>query len=116
MIDFIKFKSRGVGMDVIGKCFVCGCRTPGVTPNIAAFVDSKEDGEVVVSFFREGSARLDYRDFEPNWIQVKIGACEKHEPCLEELTALTRHGTIRERDILLASLIPPKEKINESKK
>ena len=106
---FISFKSRGTGLDHIKKCFVCGCKT-SLIPNISAFVNSKEDGEVVVSFFREESARLDYRDFEPNWIQVKIGACEKHELCLEELTTLTRHGTIRERDVLLACLIPGQER------
>ncbi len=45
--------------------------------NIAAFVTSKEEGEEVVRWFGDG-AYLDFRPSEPNWIQVKIGACEKH--------------------------------------
>lgn len=110
---FFTFKSRGVGLDHLDKCFVCGCNVNYITPNVSGFVESKEDGENIVPFFREGSARLDYRDFEPNWIQVKIGACEEHEPCLDELHTLTRHGTIRKRDVFLACLIPSKESINE---
>ncbi len=107
--EYLAFSSRGIGLDGINKCFVCGCKNSGVTPNISAFVHSKEDGEIVTSFFQEDSARLDYREHETDWIQVKVGACKKHEDCLEELQALTRHGTIRKRDVLLACLIPPKK-------
>lgn len=103
-----KFSSRGVGLDSIKKCFVCGCGRDeafGCMPNIAAFVDSKEDGEEIVKLFPEDSARLDYRPSEPKWIQVKIGACEKHKPALEELHRLTRSGTIYKRDIELAQIV-----------
>ncbi len=100
------FKSRGTGLDHIEKCFVCG-RETAITPNISGFVENKEDGAAIVKYFQQGSARLDYRDYEPSWIQVKIGACEDHKNCLEELTRLTRSGTIHRRDVLLACLIPP---------
>jgi hypothetical protein len=48
------------------------------------FVTSKEDGEAVTALFKTG-ARLDYRDYEPNWIQVKVGSCKEHYPNLERL-------------------------------
>ena len=41
-------------------------------------------------------AVLDYRPRESNWVQVKVGACDKHLPNLqrlEELTTETRRIT-----------------------
>lgn len=76
---------RGLGTDNTPGCFVCGGE-PGPHSNISMFVGSKEDGEDIVVFFKTG-ARLDYRASEPNWIQVKIGACEQH---LDNLKSLSR--------------------------
>lgn len=61
--------------------------------NIAAFVQCKEAGERVVAMFPQG-AWLDYRDYEPDRVQVKIGACDKHLPNLQKLYELTREGVI----------------------
>ncbi len=91
------FIVRGIGLDFGGKDYVCRA-------NIAAFVESKEAGERVVEMFRRNTnctekakknmycfvdggdpAWLDYRYFEPNWIQVKVGACDEHKKCLENL-------------------------------
>jgi hypothetical protein len=68
--------SRGVGADFTPGCFVCG-GDHTIHANISMFVESKEDGEAIVALFKTG-ARLDYRDFEPEWIQVKVGACNQH--------------------------------------
>ena len=89
------FRSRGIGMDRC-DCFVCGRRdnTSSVfMRNIAAFVQCKEAGERVVAMFACG-ARLDYREFEPDYVQVKIGACEKHVENLEKLNELVKDGII----------------------
>lgn len=104
MFDKLSFKCRGIGLDSIERCFVCGHETPHVTPNIAAFVESKGEGEKIVKYFYPGSARLDYREHEPEWIQVKIGACEDHKFCLEVLRKLTSDGDIHESNVFLASL------------
>jgi len=80
------FHSRGLGTDMTPGCFVCGGERSYYS-NIAAFVQCKEAGERVVSMFKSG-ARLDYRDFEPDRVQVKIGACSSHRANLE---ALHRH-------------------------
>jgi len=94
----IHFKSRGIGMDVCPGCFVCGGEECMMT-NVSAFVETKEDGEKIVSWFKQG-AKLDYRDFEPSWIQVKIGACEKHLRNLEEISCPNGlHNVIRKNDV-----------------
>jgi len=53
-------------------------------PNVSGFVQSKEAGERVVALFN-GRARLDYRTYEPNWIQVKVGCIPEHEAVLHRL-------------------------------
>ena len=85
--DGVRFSPRGIGSDHTPGCFCCG-GDPGLYSNISGFVGSKEDGEKVAAMFEHG-ARLDYRDYEPNWIQVKIGACKEHLPNLEKLCSLT---------------------------
>ena len=70
------FRSRGIGLDATPGCFVCGGKD-GLRNNIAAFVQCKEAGERVVRMFKAG-ARLDYREYEPDYVQVKIGACKTH--------------------------------------
>lgn len=82
------FKSRGIGNDNTPGCFICG-GPDGLRNNIAAFVPSKESGERVVAMFGAG-ARLDYREHEPNWIQVKVGACDAHRDQLEDLHLATQ--------------------------
>jgi hypothetical protein len=106
----IKFRCRPVGLDLIDCCYVCNATKRSSDSNhymnnIAAFVDSKEDGAEVVKMFNGVGARLDYRDYEPNWIQVKIGSCDNCLPCLEELSRLTRSGTIYKRDIILSKVV-----------
>ena len=61
--------------------------------NIAAFVQGKTAGERVVAMFKTG-ARLDYRDYEPDRVQVKIGACNRHKANLERLDGLTSDGVL----------------------
>jgi hypothetical protein len=93
-----KFRPRGIGTDWCPGCYVCGVGE-GSMSNIAAFVDSKEDGEAILAWF-DGSAKLDFRPHEPNWIQVKVGACPNHLPCLEALYKTTsQYGVIRQKDI-----------------
>lgn len=96
----LSFRVRGIGLDSVPCCFVCGRADDrsgrSLMANIAAFVSSKEEGETIVGWFR-GRARLDYRPSEPSWLQVKIGACDEHKPVLERLAA--NHGRIRQADI-----------------
>lgn len=86
------FRSRGIGLDWTPGCFICGGKKR-LLNNIAAFVQNKEAGKRVVGMFSQG-AWLDYRDFEPDRVQVKIGACNTHLPNLEKLHELTRDGFI----------------------
>ena len=88
----IGFFNRGFGKDHV-KCFICGNLEEYYNDNISAFVNSKEDGEKIVSWFPY--AWLDYRPPEPHYIQVKIGACSTHKPILEKLCKeISWHGTI----------------------
>src|SRR3989338_9492502 len=86
------FTSRGLGLENTPGCFVCGGKS-GLHNNIAAFVRTKAAGERVVTMFEMG-ARLDYRDFEPDRIQVKVGACGAHFPNLAQLDRLVEDGIV----------------------
>lgn len=91
------FRSRGIGLDRV-DCFVCGTRDRDGNGrdhlhNIAAFVRCREAGERVVTMFACG-AHLDYRDFEPDRVQVKVGACDFHLENLRKLNKITHDGII----------------------
>lgn len=86
------FNPRGIGSDNTPGCFVCGGRT-GLYSNIAAYVRCKDAGERVVAMFGQG-ARLDYREHEPDYVQVKLGACSDHLSNLRALKKLTEDGII----------------------
>jgi hypothetical protein len=81
------FRPRGIGLDLTPGCYVCGGEQK-MYNNISGFVASRTDGQLIKHLFATG-ARLDYRDHEPNWIQVKIGACDTHLPNLQHLYAFT---------------------------
>lgn len=91
--DGAAWNSRGIGSEFGLPCFVTGAPSTGpgdLKPNIAAFVESQEAGTVIVASMFNGLARLDYREKEPNWIQVKVGVVKEHKAALEELDRLTR--------------------------
>ena len=88
----IRMSPRGLGSDSSPGCFICG-GDPGLYSNFSAFVGSRMEGEQVVQLIEQG-VRLDYRDREPNWIQVKIGACEDHVAQLEILCLLLRGNVL----------------------
>ena len=88
-----KLAVRGIGLDEVPGCFVCGAiwrdeaarkARNSYLSNISAFVKTKEVGEKIVAMFPRG-ARLDFRPTEPDWIQVKIGACSAHYLLLDRL-------------------------------
>lgn len=111
------FYCRPLGTDAAPCCFVCEAHKEGFIidgkkhmhsmTNIAAFVDSKEDGDIIANEVFVGRAWLDYRPNYPNRIQVKIGACDKHVNNLAYLSRLTsiRHNVIRKRDVQEAQLV-----------
>ncbi len=92
------FHSRGIGYDTTPGCFVCG-GNKGLYHNIAAFVQCKEAGERVVAMISRGTY-LDYRDFEPDRVQVKVGACKIHLSNLQKLHDLTKKDGIITTDII----------------
>lgn len=81
------FRPRGLGTDWTPGCFVCG-GAEGLYGNVAAFVQCREAGERVVAMFGAG-VRLDYRQYEPDRVQVKVGACAAHEGALRTLLRAT---------------------------
>lgn len=83
------FVVRGIGVEGRLSCFVCNGQDTGMyLTNIAAFVRTKEAGERVCDMFKIGGCRLDYREYEPDRVQVKIGACSVHESNLRRLAEL----------------------------
>lgn len=108
MTEKINFRPRGSGSNWI-DCFVCGHKAlydglgeGSCNYDMASFVDSKEDGEAVLKLFESAgcmSVELDYRPHEPNWVQVKVGACFLHQPSLALLGEWCRDGKITQRRI-----------------
>ena len=75
---------------------------------MAAFVTDKEAGERVIALYEKWRlhAKLDFRPSEPNWVQVKVGACDKHLPNLEKLTRLcSEDGKINSAKIVQSLII-----------
>lgn len=88
----VNVRPRGIGKGH-SLCWVCGTNPTSVQHEMAMFVDSKADGERVLSVlsFLGGQGRLDFRPSEPDWIQVKLGACEgEHLHQLDHLYELLR--------------------------
>jgi len=65
-----------------------------VQADMSSFVTDRAAGKRVVEMFamHESSAYLDFRLHEPNYVQVKIGACERHLPNLRHLQQLTQEA------------------------
>ncbi len=107
----LPFSSRGTGTEWGIPCLVCG-KDPEHGTNLSAYVDSKEDGETIVKWFN-GLAKLDFRPSEPNYVQVKLGACDAHVDALKKINKLTgAHRRIREVDA--KSILPLDEKTLDS--
>lgn len=83
-------RPRGIGNDWTPGCMCCGGEK-GLHKNISFFVPSRETGEAIVAMFKHG-AFLDWREHEPNWIQVKVGACDAHLENLRELFDGVQNG------------------------
>lgn len=94
------FYSRGIGKDYTPGCFVCGDGSMGLHHNISGFVTCKEAGKRVVMMFRKGGVRLDYREREPDRVQVKVGACSKHLVVLQLL-----HEAVSKTEIIDAAML-----------
>lgn len=91
--EHIQARTRGIGMDYC-ECFMCNNGEKKLMNNIAMFVNSKQEGQAVVDRFEYG-AHLDYRESEPHWIQVKVGACDDHLHLLERLNEeISKHETV----------------------
>lgn len=91
------FYARGIGLDNC-TCFVCDLSTATAKDtymmnNIAAFVETHEAGDRVAVLFGHG-ARVDYRPWEPDRVQVKVGACDDHLANLNYLYQITGDGII----------------------
>ncbi len=87
----IVFRSRGIGLDYCPGCIFCknGSNKSRLMKNISGFVECKEDGEQIIKWVKDDKGIiLDFRENEPDWIQVKIGSCDKHENKLKKLHQL----------------------------
>jgi hypothetical protein len=91
------FHSRGIGSEWNLCCFVCGHKE-SLLSNISAFTQCKASGERIVGMFQD-RAYLDYREYEPDYVQVKIGACKQHEKNLEKLHDIVEDGVITDSKI-----------------
>lgn len=84
----------------------------GIGYDLAGFVKSKEAGERIVAMFEKALGKkpetwLDYREREPNWIQVKVHGSEADLNLLYDLTKDT--GIITEE--IVKKVIKKKKKV-----
>lgn len=123
-----KFSGRGLGQNWF-PCFICGHKPMHkCQADQAFFVDSAlvtvssviTDGDgkplvyhPLVDWFHDQDVllgKLDYRDFEPHHVQVKLGACGEHEPNLELLGLLCRQDDNHISQRTLARVIPQRRR------
>jgi len=84
--DGIVMNPRGLGLNW-GPCFICGAADVAAKPDFASYVRNNSDGEKIVELFKSMRcvARLDYREWEQNHVQVKVVSCDTHEQLLKNL-------------------------------
>lgn len=132
-----EFRPRGTGLGCLA-CFICkhgrtwgGDTVPlsklphngigysgAYQTDMACFVRNEESGKRVVQMFGDCGFHvfLDFRAYEPHWVQVKLGACEDHKEWLKCLADLTCCGHISQEKVnMLNERIIEKEKENGSK-
>ena len=105
-IDKHKYKAPDIRPDGDGEYW----KPRGIGYDLSGFVKSKEAGERIVAMFEKALGKkpetwLDFREREPNWIQVKV---QSSEADLEKLYELTKETGIITYDIIL-SVIKNKE-------
>ena len=91
--DSLELNPRGIGKDIVPCCFCCGDTYSDLyMHNIASYVSSREQGDKIAALFKtvtgHDCVKVDFRDHEPNYIQVKFGVCQKHQKSLFDLHAL----------------------------
>jgi hypothetical protein len=97
-VKAVRFHIRGLGTD---SCSCMICNEKGLMSNFAAFIESKEEGELAVEMFGNFGAWLDFRPREPKWVQVKVGACKRHLVALYLLMAyVDRQNAILTQDLI----------------
>ena len=98
MLDVIKVSPRGIGSNGGWASLVTGEHVE-FGPDLSMFVRDRVDAYRLVDWVtppappeiagrhshRIDRAKVDYRDFEPNWLQVKLIVEEEHKAVLERL-------------------------------
>lgn len=98
------FSPRGIGSGS-GVCFICGHKPMTAHAELAGFTgNTRHEGELAHRVFRAAGmeTRLDWREHEPTWVQVKIGACQAHAMQLSDLDAAIRANSNQISTPLLA--------------
>lgn len=91
----VRFHSRGCGNNWL-PCFICGYIPPsgGCQADLAAFINSREDGNRIIMMFDQlgiGLVTLDERRAREGRYQIKVGACGEHEPNLLLLSEIPHY-------------------------
>lgn len=90
---------RGIGNDRVPHLVKGG--ESYLRPNISGFVNGLEAGKRVVTMFG-GNARLDYREYEPDWVQVKVGVDKDEKEILERLMVACADGLLTHKRVAWA--------------
>lgn len=118
MEDSYLFRPRGIGANWL-RCFICGSVNNGVLrgdnvhysgacqPDMASFVKDLLEGLLVQALFVDMGLHcyLDYRPSEPNWVQLKLGACDAHAVLLTCLSGRVFDAGNRINREILASIV-----------
>lgn len=112
MIDAIIARPRGVGSNGGWASLITG-ELVDFGPDLSLFVTSRADAYRLVDWItpmdferdsigrgrRIDRAKVDYRDFEPEWLQVKLIVEKEHEEVLQRLyeALLLRDGYLDKR-------------------
>jgi hypothetical protein len=96
---FLRY-SGSMGLDYTNGCFICGKSKNDYINNISGFVKCKASGERILRMSPNKGVKLDYREHEPDYVQIKIGACDNHKEDLGELAKniIERGGVVIKED------------------
>lgn len=112
-MDYIRWRVRGIGSNGGWASLVTG-QAVGGGPDLSGFVSNRADAYALADIFgqldvsesgpdyRETPFRdrcnIDFRDFEPHWLQVKVIVEPEYKPVLERL-----YSAVLNRDYLLCA-------------
>ncbi len=101
---FVQWQPRGIGSNWNIPDIETGIVDDVLKTDLSGFVSSKAEAHIAMALF-DGNAFLDFRPYEPQWIQVKVSGRKEVLVALD--TLVRNNGCILTKEIVLKALRTP---------